>query len=193
MTEKHAIIVTSAMERALREKKLSLESLIDYPLMSQHFSPNDLAAFLALQTHPSVKTLWADSKFALIEKWSRSANQEQFTELDSTLLPLSQSSAVQAYLNEQLNAPQGQEPDREACPVQVFDLASETFAISVEPGVKEYLTQSYNEIAVVRVIMKVLLQYIPLHLLACQPGVFQRWIRLTAIQSVLRPPQAVYE
>lgn len=191
MTDKFAILMTRSMERVIREKKLSLETVLDYPAMSQLFSPNDLAVLVALQSHEGVKHLHADSRFALLDKWVASCKQGQSVELDSTIVPLSRSTTVLACLDDQIELPVGTELDKEASPVQVYDLATDVFIIVVDTGVRQYLMQSQNEMAVARVVMKVLMLYQPLHVVAKRSERFKRWLRLIATQSVLRPPQPV--
>lgn len=192
MSDKQAILMTRSMERVLREKKLSLEVVLDYPTMSRMFSPNDLAALLALQSHEAVKTLHGNDCYALLDKWNISCKQEQLVELDSMIIPLSRSTAVAASLVDQLQLPTGVELSKEACPVQVFDMASSVFVIVVDSGIKNYLMVMSNEMAVARVIMKILFLYVPLHVLAKRSDRMKRWLRLISVQSVLRPPQPVF-
>lgn len=197
MTEKHSIIMTRSMERVLREKKLPLETALDFPQMYKLFSPNDLAAFVSLQVIDDTRVLHDNSDISnlstsLERLWTNNYKLE-FPELVNTVRPMSYAPTVLQTLRDQLTLPQGCEVDKDANPIQIYDTAKDVFFIVIDTGYKEYMSYGVNEIAVVRAIMTVLMNYTPLNILAQSHKVFKRWIRLAAVNNVLRPPQPVIE
>ena len=192
MTDKYSIIMTRSMERVLREKKLPLETALDFPQMYKLFSSNDLAAFVALQTMEELRSLHDAQGCALETIWSNNF-RNTFPELSATILPMSHNPALVVTLREQLSVAPGAELDKDAAYVQIFDTAREAFFIVVDNGAVDYMRHDVNAIAVTRAIMKVLLNYMPLAVLARGNKMFKRWIRLAAVNNVLRPPQPVIE
>lgn len=189
MTPQHAIVLTQAATRVLKDKRLALEAVTDYCKMREIFSQNDLAALLALQTHELAAAVRDDVSYALAEKW-RSSAAEHVQELDSVLLPLSQSDLVNNYLRDQLSLPEGEDLDPTAAPVQVVDLNGSGIAVLLDRGAVQYLTIGANQYTVVRAVVQVMLKYTPVEQLAIREW-FRRFVRLTAVHSPLRPPQPV--
>lgn len=189
MIPQHAIILTQSVVRVLKNKRLSLEVVTDYSQMRALFSQNDLAAILALQTSALTQSIHDSFYYALVDKW-RSSAKEHVQELDSVLLPLSQSELVANYLREQLSLPEGKDLDPAASPVQVVDLNGSGIAVVLDVGAIQYLADGANKYTVVRAVMQVFLKYMPLDKLASQEW-FRRLVHLSAVYSTLRPPQPV--
>lgn len=191
MTSQHAIVLTQAMARAIKDKRLPLETVLDYAKMRELFSSTDLAALWALQASELVSAVRLDSPYALFDKsWAHSANPEYAKELVSTLIPLSASEVVINHLRDQISLPEGDELEPTAAPVQVVDLNGSGVAVVLDRGAVQYLSQGANKFTVMRAVTQVMLKYVPIHELS-QAEWFRRYLVLIGLYSPQRPPQPV--
>lgn len=183
MRSKFMVILPYSVEQVLKRNSLALSAVLDFNKIRPYFSLDDMASILAAQDISSLNVIKDSYRSGFLASWRTTAAGSAIAELNSAVVPLSQTPSIINSVTEQLQTP-AFDPDATMVnpPYRVVDISRDAYAVIAYPGFAENISSDESAIVLLREVLRILYVY---HSISAVSGmdVFKTYVKLLEKQA----------
>ena len=149
--DKAIIVIPYWVETALKRNKHELKDCLDYNVVRQCLSIEDILEFVSLENNNKFDFMQGMFSETLFSGWMKSADKDLLVELDSTIRPLLYNKDISNRALVRFNDTYIK--DKESETFKVVDISREVVAVVLYPG---FISSSTNIVTSFKIIKKLL-------------------------------------
>jgi hypothetical protein len=183
MRSKFMVILPYSVERVLKRNSLALSAVLNFEKIRPHLSADDMASLLAAQDIPSLNVIKDSYRSGFADSWKSTTSGGSTTELNSVVIPLSQTPSIIKSVTEQLQTTAANvDATIVDPPYRVVDISRDAYAVIAYPGFAENISSDENAIVLLREVLRILYVY---HSISAVSGmdVFKTYVKLLEKQT----------
>lgn len=173
--DKAIIVIPYWVETALKRNKHELKDYLDYNVVRQCLSIEDILEFVSLQNNSNLEFMQGLFSETLFSGWTESANVDLKVELDSTIRPLLYSKDIVERALARLNDTYIK--DKESETFKVIDISREVVAVVVYPGFISSITTIGTSFKIIKQLLKTMYIYSKVNVVSSHP-LFGMYLKL---------------
>ena len=160
MRSKFMVILPYSVEQVLKRNSLALSSVTNFDKIRPYFSLDDMAGLLAAQNIPSLNVIKDSYESGFKDSWNATITGGNAAELNSAVIPLSQTPSIIKSVTDQLQIP-AFDPDRTIVnpPYRVVDITRDAYAVIAYPGFTETISTDEGALVLLREVLRIFYDY----------------------------------
>ena len=173
--DKTIIVIPYWVETALKRNKHELKDCLDYNVVRQCLSIEDILEFVSLENNNKFDFMQGMFSEALFSGWMKSADKDLLVELDSTIRPLLYNKDIINRALVRFNDTYIK--DKESETFKVVDISREVVAVVIYPGFISSSTNIVTSFKIIKKLLKTMYIYSKVNTVSCHP-LFGTYLKL---------------